>query len=56
MNRALEFLYSFLESVLTGEENLVVCANVAYQKSLKRYHGWIVRGIFSVRTGRRWSL
>ena len=47
-SRALEFVHAFLESVLTGEEDLVVCANVAYEKSLKRYHGWIVRGIFKV--------
>lgn len=46
--RALEFVYSFLECVLSGEENLSVCANIAYEKSLKRYHGWIVRGIFKV--------
>ena len=46
--RALEFVHAFLESVLTGEEDLVVCANVAYEKSLKRYHGWLVRGIFKV--------
>ena len=44
--RALEFVHAFLDSVLTGEENLTVCANIAYEKSLKRYHGWIVRGIF----------
>ncbi len=46
--RALEFVHAFLESVLSGEEDLVVCANIAYEKSLRRYHGWIVRGIFSV--------
>ena len=48
MYRALEFVHAFLESVLTGEEDLVVCANVAYEKTLKKYHGWIVRGIFKV--------
>ncbi len=47
--RALEFIHVFLECVLTGEEDLVVCANTAYEKSLRKYHGWIVRGIFSVR-------
>lgn len=41
-------MHAFLESVLTGEENLVVCANIAYERSLKKYHGWIVRGIFKV--------
>lgn len=47
--RALEFVYWFLDSVLSGEEDLVVSANVAYEKSLKKYHGWIVSGIFKVR-------
>lgn len=46
--RALEFVYTFLDCVLSGEENLVVCANIAYEKSLKQFHGWIVRGIFKV--------
>lgn len=47
-HRALEFVHAFLECVLSGEEDLVVCANIAYEKSLKKYHGWIVRGIFKV--------
>lgn len=42
-------MYTFLECVLSGEQDLVVCANMAYEKSLKRFHGWIVRGIFKVR-------
>jgi hypothetical protein len=37
--------------VLSGEEDLVVCANIAYEKSLKKYHGWIVKGIFKVSCG-----
>ena len=40
----------FLESVVGGEEDLVKCANKAYDESLRKYHGWIVRGIFNVRT------
>ena len=39
----------FLDTVLTGEEDLVKCAHKAYDESLRKYHGWIVRGIFSVR-------
>lgn len=39
----------FLNTVLTGEEDLVKCAHKAYDESLRKYHGWIVRGIFSVR-------
>jgi len=46
----MEFIFIFLEEVLTGEEDLVKCANKAYEESLRRYHGWIVRGIFNVST------
>ena len=46
--RALEFICVFLESVVGGEEDLVKCANKAYDESLRKYHGWIVRGIFNV--------
>ena len=38
----------FLETVVSGEQDLVVCARKAYGDTLKRYHGWIVQGIFSV--------
>ena len=38
----------FLETVLSGEQDLVKCANKAYEASLKRYHGWLVKGIFAV--------
>ena len=38
----------FLEEVLTGEQDLVKCAKKAYEASLKRYHGWMVQGVFSV--------
>ena len=47
--RILEFVHVFLEAVLSGEEDLVKCANKAYEDVLKRYHGWIIRGIFHVR-------
>ena len=46
--RALEFICVFLESVVGGEEDLVKCANKAYDESLRKYHGWIVSGIFNV--------
>ncbi len=47
--RALEFILGFLRCIAEGEKDLVVCARAAYEGSLRRYHGWIVRGIFSVR-------
>ena len=46
--RALQFIIIFLKEVLTGEQDLVKCAKKAYEGSLKKYHGWIVQGIFSV--------
>ncbi|XP_068748310.1 glycolipid transfer protein-like isoform X1 [Montipora capricornis] len=48
LKRALQFIIVFLEEVLTGEEDLVKCAKKAYEYSLKKFHGWIVQGIFSV--------
>lgn len=46
--RALTFIRTFLEDVLTGEQDLTKCAKKAYEQSLKKYHGWMVQGIFSV--------
>lgn len=46
--RALEFIYVFLETFVLGEQDLAVCARKAYGTTLKRYHGWMVQGIFSV--------
>ena len=44
----MQFIIVFLEEVLTGEQDLVKCAKKAYENSLKRFHGWMVQGIFSV--------
>ena len=46
--RAMQFIIIFLQDVLTGEPDLVKCAKKAYEGSLKRFHGWIVQGVFSV--------
>ncbi|XP_003388929.1 PREDICTED: glycolipid transfer protein-like [Amphimedon queenslandica] len=48
LKRALEFIFIFLDNVLKGEQDLVKCAHAAYDNSLRKYHGWIVRGVFSV--------
>lgn len=48
LKRALTFIRVFLEVVLTGEQDLVKCAKKAYEDSLKKYHGWMVQGIFSL--------
>lgn len=47
-HRAMQFIIVFLEEVLKGEPDLVKCAKKAYEGSLKKFHGWIVQGIFSV--------
>eukprot|EP00117_Sycon_ciliatum_P017554 scpid76336/ scgid16503/ Pleckstrin homology domain-containing family A member 8; Phosphatidylinositol-four-phosphate adapter protein 2; Serologically defined breast cancer antigen NY-BR-86 len=48
LKRALEFILVFLQKVIEGEQDLTKAANAAYAASLKRYHGWIVSGIFSL--------
>jgi pleckstrin family protein A (phosphoinositide binding specific) protein 8 len=48
LKRALEFILVFLQRVLDGEQDLTKCAKVAYEASLKKFHGWIVQGIFSL--------
>lgn len=48
LKRALSFIRVFLEEVMTGEEDLVKCAKKAYENSLKKYHGWMVQGVFSL--------
>lgn len=47
--RALSFIHVFLQDVLTGEQDLCKCATKAYEQSLKKFHGWMVQKIFSVR-------
>ena len=46
--RAMEFIQEFMSDVAGGEHSLDIAAGKAYTKSLRRYHSWIVRGIFSV--------
>ncbi|KAJ7353920.1 hypothetical protein OS493_031367 [Desmophyllum pertusum] len=48
LKRAMQFIIVFLEEVLKGEPDLVKCAKKAYEGSLKKFHGWIVQGIFSL--------
>ena len=47
-DRALEFIGVLLADVLTGQPDLSKCAKKAYESTLKKYHGWMVQGIFSV--------
>uniref|UniRef100_A0A914X4J5 Pleckstrin homology domain-containing family A member 8 n=1 Tax=Plectus sambesii TaxID=2011161 RepID=A0A914X4J5_9BILA len=48
LKRGISFLREFIQCFENGEENLTECANKAYGLTLKRHHGWVVRGIFSI--------
>ncbi|ESP00844.1 hypothetical protein LOTGIDRAFT_140459 [Lottia gigantea] len=48
LNRGLEFIREILREVNSGEMDLSKCAYGAYDRTLKPYHGWVVRGIFAV--------
>ena len=47
-SRAMHFLSNFLREFGQGDQTVEDSMNKAYGKTLKRYHGWITRGIFSV--------
>ena len=46
--RAMEFVQDFMAEVAGGEHSLDIAAGKAYTQCLRRYHNWIVRGMFSV--------
>jgi hypothetical protein len=48
--RGMEFIQIFIKDVAEGEQSLDVAAGKAYSKSLRRFHNWIVRGVFNVST------
>lgn len=48
LKRALEFIGVLFTEVLSGQQDLGKCAKKAYESTLKKYHGWIVQGIFSI--------
>lgn len=48
LNRALRFMQKFLINVKNGERDLPTALNQAYSVTLKRYHGWVVKGIFAL--------
>ncbi|CAN8003120.1 unnamed protein product [Ixodes hexagonus] len=48
LKRALEFIVHLLREIHSGKESLTDCAGVAYGKTLKPHHNWLVRGIFAV--------
>ncbi|XP_028393353.1 pleckstrin homology domain-containing family A member 8-like [Dendronephthya gigantea] len=48
LKRALQFTNAFLMEINKGERELVVVASNAYSKTLRKYHGWMVRGVFAL--------
>ncbi|KAG8573049.1 hypothetical protein GDO81_012261 [Engystomops pustulosus] len=48
LKRGLKFLFQFLMEVKNGENNIQTALSSAYGKTLRQYHGWVVRGVFAV--------
>jgi hypothetical protein len=49
MNRAISFLREFLHEFSRKQDpDLTECVCISYQNSLKQYHNWVVRSIFSI--------
>ncbi|XP_028605976.2 pleckstrin homology domain-containing family A member 8 isoform X1 [Podarcis muralis] len=48
LKRGLKFLKEFLKELKNGEKNIQTALNNAYGKTLRQYHGWVVRGVFAL--------
>ncbi|KAM4688614.1 pleckstrin homology domain-containing family A member 8 [Discoglossus pictus] len=48
LKRGLKFLHAFLSEVMNGENNIQTALSNAYGKTLRQYHGWVVRGVFAL--------
>ncbi|XP_063054560.1 pleckstrin homology domain-containing family A member 8 [Engraulis encrasicolus] len=48
LKRGLHFLLEFLQQVNTGEQDIHTALNNAYGRTLRQYHGWVVRGVFAL--------
>ncbi|MCJ8728735.1 hypothetical protein PDJAM_G00007820 [Pangasius djambal] len=48
LKRGLKFLKEFLSDVDAGEKDIHAALNNAYGKTLRQYHGWVVRGVFAL--------
>ncbi|XP_068613855.1 pleckstrin homology domain-containing family A member 8 [Brachionichthys hirsutus] len=48
LTRGLKFLKEFLSAVNDGQEDIHGALNTAYGKTLRQYHGWVVRGVFAL--------
>ncbi|MEE6465977.1 hypothetical protein FKM82_006777 [Ascaphus truei] len=48
LKRGLKFLHEFLAEVRNGENNIQTALSIAYGRTLRQYHGWVVRGVFAL--------
>ncbi|XP_037532949.1 pleckstrin homology domain-containing family A member 8 [Nematolebias whitei] len=48
LKRGLKFLKEFLSEVNAGEQDIQAALYNAYGKTLRQYHGWVVRGVFAL--------
>uniref|UniRef100_A0A8K9XJU1 Pleckstrin homology domain-containing family A member 8 n=1 Tax=Oncorhynchus mykiss TaxID=8022 RepID=A0A8K9XJU1_ONCMY len=48
LKRGLKFLKEFLSLVNSGERDIPGALGNAYGRSLRQYHGWVVRGVFAL--------
>ncbi|XP_066539914.1 pleckstrin homology domain-containing family A member 8 [Hoplias malabaricus] len=48
LKRGLKFLKEFLCEVDSGEQDIHAALNNAYGRTLRQYHGWVVRGVFAL--------
>uniref|UniRef100_A0A8D0B5X8 Pleckstrin homology domain-containing family A member 8 n=1 Tax=Salvator merianae TaxID=96440 RepID=A0A8D0B5X8_SALMN len=48
LKRGLRFLKEFLTELKNGGKNIQTALNNAYGRTLRRYHGWVVRGVFAL--------
>ncbi|KAK0131397.1 Pleckstrin y domain-containing family A member 8 [Merluccius polli] len=48
LRRGLKFLKEFLSEVNSGEQDIHGALNNAYGRTLRQYHGWVVRGVFAL--------
>ncbi|KAK7157420.1 hypothetical protein R3I93_008794 [Phoxinus phoxinus] len=48
LKRGLKFLKEFLSEINTGMKDVQGALNKAYGKTLRQYHGWVIRGVFAL--------
>ncbi|XP_033728415.1 pleckstrin homology domain-containing family A member 8-like [Pecten maximus] len=48
MKRGLEFIREIFREMVDGQPDLCLAVNNAYSRTLKPFHGWVVRGVFAV--------